>query len=157
MSGDEKVRFCGSCEKHVYNLSSMTKEELKQVLGELEGPICGRILRRSDGTAVTNVCPWWSKWFAGTKLESWLKRVFPIERGNPYSMEEMGETWRDIPVVIAICDIEKGESLDNRVSPGSILPGQHPTDPLTNVEETIGRKARSKVRAGQILCKHCVE
>ena len=56
MSGDDKCRFCDSCEKKVYDLSSMsTKEVLKLV----QGPevICGKIYKREDGTILTEDCP----------------------------------------------------------------------------------------------------
>lgn len=53
MVGDDRVCFCGQCQKNVYNLSAMTAiaaESLLQVGGEAP---CVRFYRRLDGTVVT--------------------------------------------------------------------------------------------------------
>ena len=57
MVGDDQVRFCGHCEKNVYNLSAMTREQAEALLREREGDVCARLYRRSDGTVITADCP----------------------------------------------------------------------------------------------------
>lgn len=57
MLGDDKVRFCGQCEKHVYNFSAMTAAQIGEVIEETEGVFCGRLYRRADGTVLTADCP----------------------------------------------------------------------------------------------------
>lgn len=57
MKGDDKSRFCGKCEKNVYNLSAMTREEAELVMLEREGELCVRLYRRKDGTVLTQDCP----------------------------------------------------------------------------------------------------
>lgn len=57
MTGDDKVRFCGSCAKNVYNLSAMTRDEAERLMGEKEGNLCVRLHRREDGTVLTSDCP----------------------------------------------------------------------------------------------------
>ena len=57
MSGDDKSRYCGKCEKNVYNLSAMTREEAELVMLEKEGDLCIRLYRRTDGTVITADCP----------------------------------------------------------------------------------------------------
>jgi hypothetical protein len=57
MSGDERVRFCGKCEKNVYNLSMMTRVEGEALIREKEGKMCVRFYRRPDGTLLTSDCP----------------------------------------------------------------------------------------------------
>lgn len=57
MQGDERVRFCGKCEKNVFNLSAMSKSDAEELLREKEGNICARIFRRADGTVMTTDCP----------------------------------------------------------------------------------------------------
>ncbi len=57
MAGDERVRFCGQCEKNVYNLSAMPREEAEAFLAERAGNVCVRLYRRADGTVVTADCP----------------------------------------------------------------------------------------------------
>jgi hypothetical protein len=56
MTGDGRVRFCGSCEKNVYNLSAMARDEAERLLAEHEGSICVRYYQRADGTVMTSDC-----------------------------------------------------------------------------------------------------
>jgi hypothetical protein len=56
MRGDEQVRFCGQCRKHVYNLSAMTADEALGLIEQKEGNLCARLYRRGDGTVVTADC-----------------------------------------------------------------------------------------------------
>jgi hypothetical protein len=57
MVGDEHVRFCGRCEKNVYNLSSLPREEAEALLAAREGKMCVRLFQRDDGTVLTSDCP----------------------------------------------------------------------------------------------------
>jgi hypothetical protein len=57
MVGDERVRFCGSCELNVYNLSGMTRREAEALVMGAEGRLCVRFYRRADGTILTRNCP----------------------------------------------------------------------------------------------------
>ena len=58
MEGDTDVRFCKSCEKNVFNLSMMSREEAESVLSAGSGKdICVRLYRRTDGTVLTQDCP----------------------------------------------------------------------------------------------------
>ena len=53
MDGDDRVRFCGQCRQHVYNLSAMTADEAEGLLRNPAGTPCVRFYRRLDGTVVT--------------------------------------------------------------------------------------------------------
>jgi hypothetical protein len=57
MTGDEHVRFCGRCEKNVYDLSSLTASQAESLLRERGESMCVRFFRRSDGTILTSDCP----------------------------------------------------------------------------------------------------
>ena len=57
MAGDERMRYCGQCNLHVYNLSDMTKREAETLITNTEGRLCVRFYRRSDGTIITRNCP----------------------------------------------------------------------------------------------------
>lgn len=57
MLGDDSVRFCGQCEKNVYNFSAMTAQQIADLVEETEGVFCGRLYRRPDGTVLTADCP----------------------------------------------------------------------------------------------------
>ena len=56
LEGDARVRFCGQCRKNVYNLSEMDPDEAELLIRRSEGPICGRIYRRRDGTVIAGDC-----------------------------------------------------------------------------------------------------
>jgi hypothetical protein len=56
MTGDERARFCSQCQKHVYNIASMSAEEAEALLRAAGGEACLRIYRRADGTVLTSDC-----------------------------------------------------------------------------------------------------
>ncbi len=57
MTGNDRQRFCGSCELNVYNLSGMTRSEAERLIISAEGRLCVRFYRRADGTVITQDCP----------------------------------------------------------------------------------------------------
>ena len=57
MQGNDRARFCQSCEKNVYNLSDMTRAAAENLVREKEGNVCVRFYRRADGTVLTDDCP----------------------------------------------------------------------------------------------------
>jgi hypothetical protein len=57
MSGDERKRFCGLCQKNVYNISDMSRKDAEELIREKEGQLCIRMYVRSDGTIISNNCP----------------------------------------------------------------------------------------------------
>ena len=60
MVGDERVRFCGKCEKNVFNLSSMSREAAEALLRERSAwrkRLCVRYYQRADGTILAADCP----------------------------------------------------------------------------------------------------
>jgi hypothetical protein len=57
MVGDDVARFCGQRQRHVYNLSEMTREEAETFVMAREGRLCVRFYRRFDGTMMTKDCP----------------------------------------------------------------------------------------------------
>jgi hypothetical protein len=57
MVGDARMRYCGQCNLHVYNLSGMTRTEAEALIANTEGRLCVRFYRRADGTVLTRNCP----------------------------------------------------------------------------------------------------
>ena len=53
MRGDERVRFCQGCQKHVFNLSAMTRPEAERVVCEAAGHLCVRFIPAEDGAVQT--------------------------------------------------------------------------------------------------------
>jgi hypothetical protein len=56
MSGDQRVRACGDCNKSVYNLSGMTRDDAQALIIEKEGRLCVRYFQRADGTILLKDC-----------------------------------------------------------------------------------------------------
>jgi hypothetical protein len=57
MPGDDRVRHCTLCDLNVYNFETMTSDEVRALLMRTEGRVCGRMVRRADGTLLTRDCP----------------------------------------------------------------------------------------------------
>ncbi len=57
MTGDDKARFCKSCQKNVFNLSMMSRQEAERLIQSREGNLCVRYAQREDGTVITEDCP----------------------------------------------------------------------------------------------------
>jgi len=57
MTGDDRARFCGECQRHVYNLSDLSRIEAENLIQQTEDQVCARYYRRRDGTILTNNCP----------------------------------------------------------------------------------------------------
>jgi hypothetical protein len=56
MTGDDRVRHCDQCQKSVYNLSGMTRDEAEALVIERSGKLCARYYQRRDGTIVFSDC-----------------------------------------------------------------------------------------------------
>jgi hypothetical protein len=60
MVGGETVRRCGECKLNVYNVTSMTRKEVEELLSSdraKSGNLCVQLYRRADGTLLTKDCP----------------------------------------------------------------------------------------------------
>jgi hypothetical protein len=56
MTGDDRVRLCGQCNKNVYNLSDLTRAEAEALLVEKAGRLCVNYYQRKDGTILLKDC-----------------------------------------------------------------------------------------------------
>lgn len=57
MTGDDRVRHCSGCDKHVYNIADMTDAEATDFFTQNGSVECVRIFRRNDGKIMTDNCP----------------------------------------------------------------------------------------------------
>jgi hypothetical protein len=57
MQGDDRVRHCDACNLNVYNLAAFTENEIRDLVANRKGRLCGRIYKRQDGTVLTQNCP----------------------------------------------------------------------------------------------------
>ena len=106
MKGDDRVRFCSLCERHVYNLSAMSADEASGLVERAEGRLCVRFYRRRDGSMLTADCPvgvWAARRglvlrVAGGVLiglaflvaRGWRPRLVPIPSGPGVSARDWG-------------------------------------------------------------------
>jgi len=56
VASDERIRSCATCEKNVYNISSLTREEAEALIIAKEGKLCVRYFQRHDGTILLKDC-----------------------------------------------------------------------------------------------------
>lgn len=52
MTGTAQKRFCSECNKHVFDFSQMTCQQIEAVSAVHQGNLCARITRRTDGSMV---------------------------------------------------------------------------------------------------------
>jgi len=57
MKGDNKQRFCQSCNLHVHNFAALSQSEAERLVRTSTGRLCGILYRRADGTVLTKDCP----------------------------------------------------------------------------------------------------
>lgn len=53
MVGNDQVRFCTHCSKHVTNISEMTRKRARELVARSHGRLCIRYYHRPDGTVQT--------------------------------------------------------------------------------------------------------
>jgi hypothetical protein len=59
MLGNDRVRFCDRCQKHVYNLTTMSPDETAALISTIRDRNerrCVRLYQRPDGTLTTSGC-----------------------------------------------------------------------------------------------------
>ncbi len=61
MSGDERQRFCGECQKHVHDLTEMTPEEAQQLFENSAGTPCVRFVPDETGAPIFKNTPAWRR------------------------------------------------------------------------------------------------
>ena len=52
MAGDDRVRFCGTCQRHVHNLSAMTRADATDLVALRGDSVCVRFARAAEGGTV---------------------------------------------------------------------------------------------------------
>jgi hypothetical protein len=79
MTGDEHARHCCSCDRTVYDLSSLTADEAVSLIHEKEGALCVRLYRRADGRVLTADCP---EGLRGLARDDWRIKWIPALLGG---------------------------------------------------------------------------
>ncbi|HMZ79414.1 MAG TPA: carboxypeptidase-like regulatory domain-containing protein, partial [Acidobacteriota bacterium] len=58
MVGNDQVRFCSHCSKHVHNLSAMTRREAEELVLKSNGNLCIRYIRRPEDQQIVTLPDW---------------------------------------------------------------------------------------------------
>lgn len=100
MNGDDQLRFCGHCNRHVHNLSAMTEDAATRLLCERAGQLCVRFSRDSKGRTATLeyqssrkgrvTWPVWAFLGAGLAVCSWVIGVVAGVPRKPMTGVMMG-------------------------------------------------------------------
>lgn len=90
MTGDERVRACGDCNKNVYNLSGMTREEAEALILEKEGRLCVRYYRRADGTILFGDCTVGARFRRGRRVLAGVAALITTTSVAAYGVFEEG-------------------------------------------------------------------
>lgn len=54
MTGSAQKKFCGECNKYVYDFSQLSRKEADAIMEASRGNLCARISRTADGKIITN-------------------------------------------------------------------------------------------------------
>ena len=57
MQGDHRSRHCAQCDKRVYNLANLTRDEAMALFSNPDDLPCVQLWKRADGTVLTADCP----------------------------------------------------------------------------------------------------
>jgi hypothetical protein len=120
MKGDERVRFCGSCQKNVYNLSALTSADAEALIREKEGNLCARIYLRDDDTVITADCP------VGLRRK-WISRVAGAVVAFGGAAAVLGYRLQPAPAAVPVAVAEPASSQTPTANPGMLgAPEQAP-------------------------------
>jgi hypothetical protein len=136
MKGNGRARFCTQCQKNVYNLSGMTREEAESFVAERTSDVCIRLHRRHDGTVLTSDCPVGRKkkvrrWRAVAAFAGLV--VTALAARGLLNSDRLASTLRRLGVAPPKIDAPQGEVMGMMLAAPRPLPKETP--PKRAVEE----------------------
>jgi hypothetical protein len=174
MTGDERSRFCGACNKHVYNLSEMTRDEAAELIEKNEGKLCVRLFRRRDGKVLTQDCPkgllavrtkiaagigamvatiagWFGyQFYQSMKCQPMMGNIAPMTQtsyseAGPAAVERVSPPEK-VKMVFAKRNIKAGQKIRKRdIEERMVVPGAHWG---STASEVIGMKPYEGIEKG---------
>ncbi len=151
MSGDERERLCGKCNKRVYNLKELTEQDALALLG-LPNPACVRLFRRHDGTVLTKECASGRnrRWRMNSMIAATIAALvapFGIKASSAGSANEPGEP--TMGEVVMEPPVKNPIYLDSNSSAPSSSPSALPAalpaaPPVEPANQGDGKSATSK-------------
>ncbi|MEO7112591.1 MAG: hypothetical protein ABI183_19250 [Polyangiaceae bacterium] len=143
MKGDDRVRFCGSCQKNVYNLSALNAADAEALIREKEGNLCARFYLRDDDTVLTTDCP------VGVRRK-WISRVAgAVVAFGGVAAAVLGYRLQPAPIPVVVADAQPlvaqpalvPQSVPN---PGMLGAG----DPGVIIPQPVAVQPRAKTKDG---------
>jgi len=117
MTGDDRTRFCNECNKHVYDLSAMTRRQAEAIIEASRGKLCGRVTRQEDGTTVVK-----DDFILPTAGLHHIRRASPIASAVVSAMMAVS------PVMAAQTSAPAKQSTSVLLQQGQKKPGAQPHD-----------------------------
>jgi hypothetical protein len=98
MIGDDRIRHCAGCDKDVYNLSGMSRDDAEALLVAKGVDVCIRLYRRADGTLITRDC--------GTRSRPWSRAAAALGLAalTLGATACMGKRATPKPRIVSVCD-----------------------------------------------------
>jgi hypothetical protein len=98
MIGDDRVRHCAGCDKDVYNLSGLSRDDAEALLVAKGVDVCIRLYRRTDGTLITRDC--------GTRSRQWSRAAAALGLAalTLGATACMGKRATPKPRIVGVCD-----------------------------------------------------
>jgi hypothetical protein len=132
MSGDDRVRFCGKCDKNVYNLSAMTRGEAEELVRQKEGRLCVRLYQRADGTVLSADCP------VGVRRKRLRQRVWASLSGAAASLMLVLGVWTGrARADLALNDGKKNPPVHHPVMMGAVAVAPSPAPVVLKMGEPM--------------------
>lgn len=132
MAGNDRVRFCNSCSKNVYNISDMTAKEAQAFLEENGTSQCVRLYRRADGTLMTDNCPVGLRALrnrarmvykiVASAAASFMAFMPGVKNGAHAQQAEPGQVKNEEPIVVDGRPLLKKNTVNIPATPGTSTP-----------------------------------
>jgi hypothetical protein len=126
MIGDDRTRFCNECNKHVYNLSAMTRRQAEAIIEASRGKLCARVIRQEDGTTVVRddaILP-----DAG---------LHHIRRASPIASAVVSAMMAVSPVMAAQTSVPAKQSASVLSQQGQKKPGAQPQETTSKLSGSV--------------------
>jgi hypothetical protein len=137
MVGDDRVRACGGCDRPVFNLSAMTRDEAERVLAARGLTPCVRFYRRPDGMVMTTDCP------TGSRPERRRLAVVASSIAAGTALAAAPSAWAEPPLASAVATPDST----------SDAPAAEPAPPTVVLDETfvMGIPVTREFEMGEIV------
>ena len=150
MTGDDRVRACSACDKDVYNLSSLTRDEAQALIIEKNGQLCVRYYQRTDGTILLADC---TVGKAAARRRKWIAAgaVALLAGGGGLAHQALQ---RDADPAMDEITISGDEATTEHVTGNAYVPAPPPAPPKVVVPLQLDERYLHRTAGVMIMLKH---